>query len=81
MRILKGTLQETRYETPTEADLVPPKTISKKTYPQGQVAYMADELGVHKISNPDPEQVAVSLHRKSHSPSPALRSPEDADYN
>jgi len=32
-------------------------------YWENQVTYMADELGLHKISNPDLSDVAVSLHR------------------
>ena len=27
---------------------------------------MSDELGLHRISNPDSRNVAVSLHRRSH---------------
>lgn len=38
--------------------------ISAKVYEEGEVAYMADELGVHRISNPDGGRVAVSLHRE-----------------
>jgi cysteine dioxygenase len=68
MRILKGSLLETRYATPPQDIVNPPKIISEKVYEEGQVAYMADELGVHKISNPDEREVAVSLHRKSHIP-------------
>jgi len=64
MRILKGNLLETRYETPPQDIVTSPKIISEEVYKEGQVAYMADELGVHKISNPDEREVAVSLHRE-----------------
>ena len=64
MKILKGTLKETRFDFPKN-NATPPEVIKETTYSQDQVTYMADELGLHKISNPDPENIAVSLHRKS----------------
>jgi len=39
-------------------------TLKETVYHEGRVTYMADELGLHKISNPDPTNVAVSLHRQ-----------------
>lgn len=39
--------------------------ISEKTYQADQVTYMSDKLGLHRISNPDNENYAVSLHCKS----------------
>ena len=37
--------------------------ITKATnYKKNQVTYMSDDLGLHKISNPDPETYAVTLH-------------------
>lgn len=69
MRILKGTLLETRYSVliNSQSPLKPGplEVISSKTYSEGQVTYMSDNLGVHRISNQDPNNVAVSLHRKS----------------
>ncbi|OBU00929.1 hypothetical protein VE01_00757 [Pseudogymnoascus verrucosus] len=63
MRILSGTLRETRYATPpSPAAAAPPTVLKETTYSAGQVTYMSDSLGVHKISNPDPERMAVSLH-------------------
>jgi cysteine dioxygenase len=64
MKVLKGTLKETRFDFPRN-NATPPVIIKETTYKEGQVTYMADELGLHKISNPDPENVAVSLHRES----------------
>ena len=66
MKILKGSLVETRYAWPT-VDLntnkdQPLNVISEKTYEADQVAYMSDKLGLHRISNPDPHDYAVSLH-------------------
>ncbi|CAI6333054.1 unnamed protein product [Periconia digitata] len=68
MKILKGKLTETRFEWPTVAlnkkELKPLDVISEKTYGQDEVTYMSDKLGLHRISNPDPEDYAVSLHCK-----------------
>ena len=64
MKVLKGSLKETRFDFPRN-NATPPVVIKETTYQEGQVTYMADELGLHKISNPDSEKVAVSLHRKS----------------
>ncbi|OAR00120.1 hypothetical protein LLEC1_05857 [Akanthomyces lecanii] len=62
MKILKGNLTETRYEFPQEGEPSGPMTvISEKTYRENQVAYMADELGLHRISNRGSD-FAVSLH-------------------
>jgi cysteine dioxygenase len=64
MKILKGTLKETRFDFPRN-NATPPAIIKETVYQEGQVTYMADELGLHKISNPNPVNVAVSLHRQS----------------
>ncbi|OAA81422.1 cysteine dioxygenase [Akanthomyces lecanii RCEF 1005] len=62
MKILKGNLTETRYEFPQEGEPNGPmKVISEKTYKENQVAYMADELGLHRVSNRGSD-FAVSLH-------------------
>ncbi|KAF4126808.1 cysteine dioxygenase [Geosmithia morbida] len=61
MKILRGTLTETRYEFPNGDDKGPMKPISKKNYQENQVAYMADELGLHRVSN-EGSDFAVSLH-------------------
>jgi hypothetical protein len=64
MKILRGNLTETRYEFPEAAQGDGPmKIISKKTYKENQVAYMADELGLHRVTN-DGSDFAVSLHCK-----------------
>jgi hypothetical protein len=63
MKILKGSLKETRFNFPKNS-ATPPESIKETVYSENQVTYMSDELGLHKISNPDPENVAVSLHRE-----------------
>jgi cysteine dioxygenase len=63
MKVLKGTLKETRFDFPRN-NTTPPAIVKETVYQEGRVTYMADELGLHKISNPDPTNVAVSLHRQ-----------------
>ncbi|KAI9770111.1 MAG: Cysteine dioxygenase [Geoglossum simile] len=67
MKVLKGSLKETLYLWPdrnvTNSGLPSPLVTKKETiYCVNQVTYMSDDLGLHKISNPDPHNVAVSLH-------------------
>ncbi|KAJ2979176.1 hypothetical protein NQ176_g3409 [Zarea fungicola] len=63
MKILRGNLTETRYEFPREGEPSGPmKVITEKIYRENQVAYMADELGLHRISNRGSD-FAVSLHQ------------------
>ena len=68
MKILKGSLTETRYAWPTvdrnNGEERPLQILSSTTYDENQVTYMADELGLHRITNPDPNDYAVSLHCK-----------------
>lgn len=42
-----------------------PEIIQETLFEKDQVTYMSDELGLHKISNPDSEETAVSLHCKT----------------
>lgn len=69
MKILKGSLTETRYAWPTvdlnNSEDHHMQVISEKTYKADQVTYMSDKLGLHRISNPDKENYAVSLHCES----------------
>lgn len=68
MKVLAGSLKETLYAWP-EASGAAPLAVKKETvYTQNQVTYMSDQLGLHRISNPDPKNVAVSLHCKSPAP-------------
>jgi cysteine dioxygenase len=63
MKVLKGTLLETRFSYPDpEISMSKPKVIKETIYNEGEVTYMSDELGLHKISNPDQKRLAVSLH-------------------
>lgn len=63
VKVLKGTLRETLYEWPQEGDNS--GTMKEKRsldYQAGGVTYMNDQLGLHRMYNPDPNNVAVSLH-------------------
>ncbi|KAH7070428.1 RmlC-like cupin domain-containing protein [Paraphoma chrysanthemicola] len=66
MKILRGSLTETRYAWPTieqnNLEDRPLQVLSKKMFEQDQVTYMSDKLGLHRITNPDPHEYAVSLH-------------------
>ncbi|KAK8052059.1 cysteine dioxygenase type I [Apiospora rasikravindrae] len=61
MKILRGTLTETRYDFPDGDKNKPMEVKSTSHHKENAVAYMADELGVHRISN-EGSDFAVSLH-------------------
>ncbi|OCK95068.1 putative cysteine dioxygenase Cdo1 [Cenococcum geophilum 1.58] len=67
MKVLKGSLKETLFSWPNQSVLnsgepSPPKVKKETVYQENQVTYMSDQLGLHQVTNPDPENVAVSLH-------------------
>lgn len=64
MKILKGDLTETRYAFPSGDKEEPMLVISERTYKENATTYMADELGVHRVSNRGSD-FAISLHRES----------------
>lgn len=64
MKILRGNLTETRYEFPDPEKQGPMRVKSEYTHKENAVAYMADELGVHRVWNKGSD-FAVSLHRKT----------------
>jgi hypothetical protein len=65
MKILYGQLTETRYEFPGSSQSPKDESsmvmISEAVHTENQVAYMNDDLGVHKMWNNDSD-FAVSLH-------------------
>jgi cysteine dioxygenase len=67
MKILKGNLTETVYEKPEDGDcgVHPLEAKTETTYLPDEVAYISDQIGLHRVSNPDPDQLAMSLHCKS----------------
>ncbi|KAN0068737.1 RmlC-like cupin domain containing protein [Elaphomyces granulatus] len=62
MKVLKGSLQETLYSWPEKDKESPLQVTKQTTYHENEVTYMSDKLGLHRISNPDPHNCAVSLH-------------------
>ena len=73
MKILQGSLVETLYEWPEQdeeetGDLSGHREEStmkikkETTLNTGDVAYMSDTLGLHRMSNPSSDQLAISLH-------------------
>lgn len=63
MKVLKGSLREIRYEHPSSPG-AGPRVIKETLYAENEVNYMSDELGLHRITNENPNDVAVSLHCK-----------------
>ncbi|GAP82820.1 putative cysteine dioxygenase [Rosellinia necatrix] len=61
MKILHGNLTETRYDFPDGDKEKPMEMKSKHVHKENAVAYMADELGLHRMSNHGSDY-AVSLH-------------------
>ncbi|PHH73105.1 hypothetical protein CDD80_4035 [Ophiocordyceps camponoti-rufipedis] len=61
MKVLHGSLTETRYAFPDAGVEKAMDVISEKTYKTNGVTYMADELGLHRVSNRGSD-FAVSLH-------------------
>lgn len=55
LQVLKGTIQECRYNQELNCT-------SDQTFGKGQIAYMTDAMGYHKIGNPTIDEPAVSLH-------------------
>ena len=63
MKVLRGALTETRYDFPSPFESGPMRIKSEREHKENAVAYMADELGVHRVSNQGSD-FAVSLHRE-----------------
>ncbi|KAK9446616.1 RmlC-like cupin domain-containing protein [Limtongia smithiae] len=63
MKILEGNLVETVFKWPDKTAPPAPMEIDKQqTYRTDDVAYIADDIGLHRISNNSPNKIAVSLH-------------------
>lgn len=61
MKILKGSLMESLYDVPKEeGHHLDPRT--ETVMHRDEVGYISDDIGLHKISNPLPDQFSVSLH-------------------
>lgn len=63
--MLAGELTETIYNMPEKDCEDRPLSIkSANTHQADQVTYISDDIGLHRVHNPHPTQVAVSLHSK-----------------
>lgn len=71
MKVLAGKLTETVYYNNNnnngavdkeDADTTPLRVKSERTHSLNEVAYISDTIGLHRVHNPDPDNVAVSLH-------------------
>ena len=55
----------TEHTCSASSDTLEPHALNVKrstVYERGQVTYMSDRLGLHRIQNASPDEVAVSLH-------------------
>jgi cysteine dioxygenase len=65
LKVLAGELTETIYNMPEKGCEDRPLSIkSANTHQADQVTYISDDIGLHRVHNPHPTQVAVSLHSK-----------------
>ncbi|KAJ5540142.1 Cysteine dioxygenase [Penicillium frequentans] len=64
MKVLAGQLHETVYYAPeTDSKEAKPLAIkSANTFGMNEVTYISDDIGLHRVHNPHPTQIAVSLH-------------------
>ncbi|ORY14894.1 cysteine dioxygenase [Clohesyomyces aquaticus] len=66
MKVLAGRLEETLYSWPTvqlnNGEPCAMKEMKKTVYHKNEVTYMSDKLGLHRVSNPDSDEFAVSVH-------------------
>ena len=60
IKTLSGCIKETRYTTDTCNDEI--KQSAVKFYREGQVSYMCDDMGLHKVGNACTHVGAVTLH-------------------
>lgn len=60
IKTLAGCIKETRYEVKHSLDSIERK--ATRFYNEGQVSFMDDTIGLHKIGNPCNSTGAISLH-------------------
>ncbi|PVH75990.1 hypothetical protein DL98DRAFT_304728 [Cadophora sp. DSE1049] len=70
MKIMKGSLRESRFAMPVRGKESGRETggeglreIARTDFKENKVAYISDKLGLHEILNPSLTEYAVSLHR------------------
>ncbi|KAH8196932.1 hypothetical protein TruAng_008918 [Truncatella angustata] len=64
MKVLAGRLTETVYYARgnQSSETAPLREKSVSTYGPNEVTYISDQIGLHRVSNPSSDEVAVSLH-------------------
>lgn len=67
MQVCRGQVQECRYEyrqssSKAQTESRSLECIHDETYTEGQLAYIADSLGYHKVGNPNATAPAVTMH-------------------
>jgi len=63
MKVIDGQVQETLYGWPVEGvENEKIKMLRKNVYGMNQVAYINDNIGLHRVENPSHTNPAVSLH-------------------
>ncbi|KAH6653142.1 RmlC-like cupin domain-containing protein [Truncatella angustata] len=64
MKVLAGRLTETVYypQGNQSSETAPLRAKSVSTYGPNEVTYISDQIGLHRVSNPSSDEVAVSLH-------------------
>eukprot|EP00744_Colponema_vietnamica_P003009 GILI01004661.1.p1 GENE.GILI01004661.1~~GILI01004661.1.p1 ORF type:complete len:234 (+),score=37.46 GILI01004661.1:63-764(+) len=60
VRVVDGAIRETRYENKIGCGTL--REISCKQFQEGQVTYITDDLGLHKMENPNSDKETVTLH-------------------
>ena len=60
VRTIEGKIQEWIYSANRQSGEI--EFVREGVYGQGLTSFMSDEVGLHKIGNPDPVKGAVSLH-------------------
>merc|ERR1711879_319004 len=59
-KILQGEIKETQFDFPTQKGTMPERSVN--TIPQEGVAYISDEIGLHRLENPSNHEEAMTLH-------------------
>lgn len=62
VKCLQGKIVETRYAWPTDEQNEPMNVLSRNELAKGEVTYINDSLGLHRVENPSHTEGAVTLH-------------------
>jgi cysteine dioxygenase len=60
IKTIRGCIRETRYEVHEETNEI--RRSQVKFFNEGQVSFMHDSIGLHKIGNPNKDTGSVTLH-------------------